>query len=123
MYEPEIVPKPYAEWSKDHMNEVGISKMKITYTQEQDNESPIPRDQEDQYLTVEAVGADMADREGIIKHQNYYYVISTERWALNSHEELAIILKDFEDRLYHCTNMINDHNKDGNEERRNVVSK
>lgn len=108
MCELEIVQKPYAEWTKEHPLEVGIAKMSITYTQEQDNNSPIPNDVEDQTITIEAVGADMADRDGIEKRENYYYTISTNRWAITNPKEIYMLLQDFEDRLYHNTENINE---------------
>lgn len=66
------------------IEEVGISEMKITYCQMDDQDR-------DEYQELEV----STDDNGA----GMYYVIKTERWAIDRIDELVSVLKDFEKRL------------------------
>lgn len=100
----EIIPMPYADDNIEHPYDVAIANMQMRYTQMQDNNSPINRDSEDQYLTIETVGADICSREDAFKKQGYYYVIKTDRWAFDDIDDLIKILQDFKGKLYNNIN-------------------
>ncbi|MGJ7024940.1 hypothetical protein [Petrimonas sulfuriphila] len=66
------------------IEEVGISEMKVTYFQIDDQDR-------DEYQELEV----STDDNGA----GTYYVIRTERWAIDCIDELVSVLKDFEKRL------------------------
>lgn len=66
------------------IEEVGISEMKITYCQMDDQDR-------NEYQELEV----STDDNGA----GTYYVIRTKRWAIDRIDELVSVLKDFEKRL------------------------
>ena len=97
-YRTEIVPYSLPQ-NNDKTCEIGIEKMSITYVQENDTNN---RDEynPDQYITIETE-SNIPSREDALNKEAYYYVIKTDRWAIENGDELSILIKDFEDRLYH----------------------
>ena len=80
-------------------NEVGISKMEITYCQEQDtNHNSLSETEGDQELTISTECA-YVDREEALKHGNFYLIVKTNGWAINDGQELADLVEDFNNRL------------------------
>lgn len=73
-------------------DEVGISKVSITYVQTADNNQ---NDKTNQYLTVETEDAWCDDDITF----PYYLTIKTDRWAFDNISDIIEILKDFENRV------------------------
>jgi len=97
-YRVEIV--PYALPKSDgKVCEIGIEKMSVTYIQEDDTNHR-SEDGEDQRITIETEDA-ICDRTDALNKQSYYLTIKTDRWAIEGPEDLTILIKDFEERLYH----------------------
>ena len=70
---------------------VGIAKMSITYIQTTDNNCEYQDVPQELTVTTEDTPASDDDE--------YYFVISTERWAIDNPEELTELLNDFKNRL------------------------
>lgn len=97
-YRVEIV--PYALPKSDgKVCEIGIEKMSVTYIQEDDTNHR-SEDGEDQRITIETEDA-ICDRTDALNKQSYYLTIKTDRWAIEGVEDLTMLIKDFEERLYH----------------------
>lgn len=75
----EIKAKAYPEGE-----EIVITQAKLTYTQESDTNSS--EGHLDLNIQLEEAGG------------GYYYVLSTERWAINDVDELINVLEDFKKR-------------------------
>lgn len=88
-----IVPQPFAKGFKDGENQIALYDMQITYCQECDDAQG-GDEFDSQQLTIEAVPTPAEGNAG-----GYYYVISTNRWAVDSPQELVDILEDFIKRL------------------------
>lgn len=74
-------------------DEVGIAKMSITYIQTTDSNCEYQDVPQELTITTEDIPTD-DDCE-------YYFVISTERWAIDNPEDLTELLTDFKNRLKH----------------------
>ena len=97
-YRVEIV--PYALPKSDgKVCEIGIEKMSVTYIQEDDTNHR-SEDGEDQRITIETEDA-ICDRTDALNKNSYYLTIKTDRWAIEGVEDLTMLIKDFEERLYH----------------------
>ena len=97
-YRVEIV--PYALPKSDgKVCEIGIEKMSVTYIQEDDTNHR-SEDGEDQRITIETEDA-ICDRTDALNKHSYYLTIKTDRWAIEGVEDLTMLIKDFEERLYH----------------------
>ena len=97
-YRVEIV--PYALPKSDgKVCEIGIEKMSVTYIQEDDTNHR-NEDGEDQRITIETEDA-ICDRTDALNKHSYYLTIKTDRWAIEGVEDLTMLIKDFEERLYH----------------------
>lgn len=97
-YRIEIV--PYALPKSDgKVCEIGIEKMSVTYIQEDDTNHR-SEDGEDQRITIETEDA-ICDRTDALNKHSYYLTIKTDRWAIEGVEDLTMLIKDFEERLYH----------------------
>ena len=97
-YRVEIV--PYALPKSDgKVCEIGIEKMSVTYIQEDDTNHR-SKDGEDQRITIETEDA-ICDRTDALHKHCYYLTIKTDRWAIEGVEDLTMLIKDFEERLYH----------------------
>lgn len=97
-YRVEIV--PYALPKSDgKVCEIGIEKMSVTYIQE-DDANHRSEDGEDQRITIETEDA-ICDRTDALNKHSYYLTIKTDRWAIEGVEDLTMLIKDFEERLYH----------------------
>ena len=97
-YRAEIV--PYALPKSDgKVCEIGIEKMSVTYIQEDDTNHR-SEDGEDQRITIETEDA-ICDRTDALNKHSYYLTIKTDRWAIEGVEDLTMLIKDFEERLYH----------------------
>lgn len=97
-YRIEIV--PYALPKSDgKVCEIGIEKMSVTYIQE-DDANHRSEDGEDQRITIETEDA-ICDRTDALNKHSYYLTIKTDRWAIEGVEDLTMLIKDFEERLYH----------------------
>lgn len=97
-YRVEIV--PYALPKSDgKVCEIGIEKMSVTYIQEDDTNHR-SKDGEDQRITIETEDA-ICDRTDALNKHSYYLTIKTDRWAIEGVEDLTMLIKDFEERLYH----------------------
>lgn len=97
-YRVEIV--PYALPKSDgKVCEIGIEKMSVTYIQEDDTNHR-SEDGEDQRITIETEDA-ICDRTDALNKRSYYLTIKTDRWAIEGVEDLTMLIKDFEERLYH----------------------
>ena len=75
----EIKPKTYPEGE-----EIVITQVKLTYTQESDTNSS--EGYQDLNLQLEE------------SNGGHYFVLSTERWAIDNIDELINVLKDFKER-------------------------
>ena len=97
-YRIEIV--PYALPKSDgKVFEIGIEKMSVTYIQE-DDANHRSEDGEDQRITIETEDA-ICDRTDALNKHSYYLTIKTDRWVIEGVEDLTMLIKDFEERLYH----------------------
>lgn len=97
-YRVEIV--PYALPKSDgKVCEIGIEKMSVTYIQE-DDANHRSEDGEGQRITIETEDA-ICDRTDALNKHSYYLTIKTDRWAIEGVEDLTMLIKDFEERLYH----------------------
>ena len=91
---------PYALPKSDgKVCEIGIEKMSVTYIQE-DDANHRSEDGEDQRITIETEDA-ICDRTDALNKHSYYLTIKTDRWAIEGVEDLTMLIKDFEERLYH----------------------
>lgn len=97
MIEQRIMPYDLPEGGKD-FTEVGISKMSITYVQEDDTNHR-GTDDYGQYLTIEAEPV-ICNREEAKNEQGYYIVLKTDRWAIDEPSDLTILVEDFKSKLY-----------------------
>ncbi|MBP5457103.1 MAG: hypothetical protein J6Y37_11420 [Paludibacteraceae bacterium] len=84
--------------SRRKVCEIGIQNMTIKYVQPDDSNHRSDK-YDEQTITISTEDC-IANKEDILKKQSYYYTIRTDRWAFMDAEELAILLKDFESRLY-----------------------
>jgi hypothetical protein len=81
----------------EHGESIGIHSMSITYTQNPDADSPRG---DDQYITIEAVPTIINEEDWDESHEEgYYYRINTDKWSVDSSEDLALLLDDFRSRL------------------------
>ena len=88
-----IIPAPLI---KDCSGNIGITKMEITYTQEPDTNS---RRDEYQYLTISTENT-VCDYEDVLNgEEGHYYIIKTDKWAVNDANKLTKIFNDFHSRL------------------------
>lgn len=91
---------------------VSIKKMAITYEQPDDSAHYADEDYAQQILTIETGSVELPD-EGTCP---FYFVLKTERWAVEDEAELSAILKDFVMRLsLDTTSVINPEYKDEEE--------
>ena len=97
-YRVEIVPYTLPK-SDGKVCEIGIEKMSVTYIQEDDTNHR-SEDGEDQRITIETEDA-ICDRTDALNKHSYYLTIKTDRWAIEGVEDLTMLIKDFEERLYH----------------------
>lgn len=67
---------------------ISIDEMKIKYTQESDNNDS---SRDIQTLEVKLITQFSDD--------DYYFVIKTDRWAINDLDELITVLEDFKKRI------------------------
>lgn len=95
-YRVEIVPYALPE-SNGKVCEIGIEKMSITYIQEDDTNHGGKDDT--QTLTIETEDA-ICNREEALNKQGYYFVLKTDRWAIEDTEDLVKVIDDFKERLY-----------------------
>ena len=96
-YRTEVVPYAFPENNRE-VCEIGIEKMSVTYIQPDDTNHGGSDDV--QTITIETEDA-IVNREDALNKQSYYFTIKTDRWAVADADELSLLLKDFEDRLYH----------------------
>ena len=95
-YKTEIVPYAFPE-SNGKTCEIGIEKMSITYVQPDDTNHGGRDDV--QTITVETEDA-ICNRNDALNKQSYYLTIKTDRWAVDEPEDILLILKDFNEKLY-----------------------
>lgn len=95
-YQTMILPYALPENDKGRC-EIGIEKMSITYCQEDDTNHG-SKDGDDQRITIETEDA-IVSREDAIKGNGYYFVIKTDRWAIEGENDLAFLIRDFKSRL------------------------
>lgn len=81
------MPKDKIKSGFPYEQEVAISDSTMTYSQKQDDCSENLEDL--QYLKVSTANSGAGT----------YYVLETERWAINDIDELIKVLKDFKNRI------------------------
>jgi hypothetical protein len=67
---------------------VSVNEMEITYTQE--------RDCDDSSCELQKLEVKLITQ---LSDDDYYYVIKTDRWAINDIDELIKVLEDFKKRV------------------------
>ena len=98
-----IYPTPLFDHDAEEW-EVGISRMSITYCQAVDTEQETPDPTCDQQeITISTCTSDACIgsediREGK-EEDGFYFTIATERWAIDSPNDLLYLLNDFLGRL------------------------
>lgn len=104
----EIVPYAYPRNGKD-LCEIGIEKMSITYVQPDDTNHGGEFDT--QTLTIETEDA-ICNREEAEDEKSYYLVLKTDRWAIDSVDDIRMLVDDFTGKLY---NTVRNKKPSGNE--------
>ena len=91
-----IVPASYGELF-ERGKFVGIESMSVTYIQAADTNS---NSDEVQTLTIETQMDCSPTLEDALNEKSFYFNIKTDKWSVNSSDELSMLLDDFKKRIY-----------------------
>lgn len=96
-----IYPTPMIDLGK--YDEIGVVSMSVTYCQPIDDHQDGDSELDTQTLTIEAcdspalIGSDQIDSGE--EKDGFYYVIKTDRWAIDDTKDLNMLLEDFKLKL------------------------
>lgn len=96
-----IIPASYGDlFEKGEF--IGIESMSVTYIQAADTNSS---SDEVQTLTIETQMPCSPTLEDALNEKSFYFNIKTDKWSVNSSDELSILLDDFKKRIYNSHDM------------------
>lgn len=95
-YKTQIIPYAYPQDEKG-IDKIGIAKMSITYVQQDDTNHGVQGDE--QTITISTEDVPCTEETALNEKGGYYFVIKTNRWAVDNTSDLETLLNDFRNRL------------------------